>query len=266
MNPRSFTLSIFTKILPLLLLITMISLQYYFDAEKINRRPIPPVILPAQAIKLSDLGLHSAASTLMWIYTIQQIATHPQKLPEMIKSVNNIDPGFSYPYAFSTLVLPSVGFLEQAIEIGKTGIDKADPDWRIPYYLATTYHIFLKDRKSAAFYFDIAANTAGAPENIKSISARYGASTDNRDQTKQIWISIYETSDDEIVLERARNYIIHFEIMEALEKALNLHRQKYGYYPKDLNDLVTKKILKEIPKSPLGVKLGLKANGEITVE
>jgi tetratricopeptide (TPR) repeat protein len=258
--------SLYLRILPLLLLAGAALLQYYLDKEKIHRQPVPSVIIPAQAIRTGDLGLHSAASTIMWIYTIQRMADYSKDLPEMIKTINDIDPRFSYPYAFSTLVLPPMGFIDQAIEIGIRGINEADPDWRIPYYLATTYHIFLKDRKNAAYYFNIAANTPEAPENIKSISARYGSTADHRGQTKQIWISIYETSNDEVVMERAKNNIIHLEIIEALEKAITIYRQRYGYYPKDINDLVTKKILRDIPESPLGVKFRLKDGSGITVE
>ncbi len=249
-----------------LLLVAIITFQYYFDLEKIDRPLIPPTVIPAQAIKLGDLGLHSAVSAAMWIYTIQQLGTYGNKLPELIKNINDVDPKFSYPYAFSALVLPSFGFTKQGIEIAKHGIDKADPDWRIPYYLATTYHIFLKDRKNAALYFSIAANTPGAPENIKSIAARYGTTTDALEQTKQIWISLYKTSNDEFVIERAKNYITHIEIIEALDKAISLYKQRYGHQPKTIDDLVTGKILKAIPQSPLGVKFKIGSDGGITIE
>ncbi len=247
----------------ILLLAAMVLLQYGFDAEKRERPLIPPTILPVQAIKLGDLGLHSAAAALMWIYTIQKV---PIKTPELIRIVNELDPRFSYPYAFAAFFLPPFKATDQAIEIAKKGLEKADHDWRIAYYLATTYHVFLKDRHNAALYFDVAVNTPGAPEKIKLIAARYGASTNALEQSKQIWMSIYETSNDEVVIERAKNYIIHLEIIEILEKAVNIYKQKYGYYPKDINDLVIKRVIKKIPESPLGVKFGLKTNGEITVE
>jgi tetratricopeptide (TPR) repeat protein len=248
------------------LILAIASFQYFFDLKKLERPLMPPAIIPAQALKLGDLGLHSATSAMMWIYTIQKLETSSQELPKLIKNINNIDPKFSYPYAFTALVLPQFGFIEQAIEIAKKGIAEADPDWRIPYYLATTYHIFLKDRKNASLYFDIAANTPGAPENIVSISARYGTTKDMLEQTKQIWISLYETSGDELVIERAKNYIIHIEIIQALEKASLLYKQKYGFWPKTMEDLVTGRILKEIPKSPLGVGFRIELDGKISVQ
>lgn len=253
-------------LLPILLLVGIVSIQYYFDLAKKERPLIPPVIIPAQTLKLADLGLHSAASAMIWIYTIQQVATYPRLIPSLIGIVTELDPKFSYPYAFAAIVLPSLGFPEQAVGIAKMGIEKADSDWRIPYYLATTYHIFFQDRENAAFYFDLAANTPRAPEKIRAIAARYGTSENMLQETKQIWISIYETSDDELLIERARNYIIHIEMIEALEKAIILYKQRYGYNPKEIEDLVTGKILKAIPESPLGVEFGIKPNGDLSIE
>src|SRR3989344_9594902 len=145
----------------------------------------------------------------------------------------------------------------QAVELAKQGISNADPDWRIPYYLATTYHIFMKDRKNAALYFDLAAKTSGAPENIKVIASRYGTSESAREQTKTIWESIYESSKDELVKESAKAHLIHIETVELLEKAVSIYKQKLGKYPENINDLVSKKILKAIPPSPFGLEFYL---------
>lgn len=264
MTRNRIFLSFFSKVFPLFLLASVISLQYYFDKEIIQRPLIPPTVIPAKAIKIADLGLHSATSALMWLYAIQELGISSRNLPDMISNVNDIDPRFSYPYAFAAIALPPLKFPAEAIEIAKRGIKESDPDWRIPYYLATTYHIFFEDRKNAAHYFDVAANTPGAPENVKIINARYGTATNIREQTKQIWITIYETSDDEITRERAKNYIIHLEIIEALEKAVGIYKQKFGYYPKVIKDLVDHRILKSIPESPLGVRFRIGPDGGIT--
>lgn len=245
-------------------LVAIIFLQYSYDLRKKEKPLIEPAIMPASAIKMADLGLHSFASAFMWLYTIQHLADFPTKLPDLIRTVNDLDPKFSYPYAFSALILPAFGFDKEAVEIAKRGIESADSDWRIPYYLATTYHIFSQDRKNAAFYFDLAARTPNADEVAKRVASRYGLLGTAREQTKAIWQSIYEISDDDIVKERAKNYIIHIEILELLEKAVGIYIQKYGANPTKLENLVTAKIMKEIPPSPLGVSFYIE-NGRIFV-
>ena len=247
------------------LIISTAELQYYFDIQKKQRGRLAPFILPAQAIKMADLGLHSAAAAALWIYAIQQTTEFPAEIPGLIKNVNEVDPKFSYPYAFASVVLPSFGKIQEAVAIGQVGIKNSDPDWRIPYYLATTYHTYLKDRKNAAFYFALAANTPGAFEGAKVVASRYGTRSTAIEQTKDIWTSIYESSDDEIVKDRARKYIIHIELMETLQKAISIYRQRHGISPKKIEDLVSGKIIREVPQSPLGVEFYLDERGGIQV-
>ncbi|MDP3792122.1 MAG: hypothetical protein Q8Q89_00090 [bacterium] len=256
---------LFQTTISILLLAGVVCSQYYFDLEKRSRPSIPPTTIPAQAIKISNLGLHSVSSAIIWLYAIQQLLDHPNKVPELIKITNELDPKFSYPYAFAALVLPAFNFTDQAIEIAKKGVADARSDWRIPYYLATTYHIFLQDRKNAALYFSIAADTPDVPENIKFLAASYGTSQ-YLEQTKQIWLSIFETSDDEFVIEKAKNHIIHIEVLEFLEKAVSLYRQKYGIYPSNMSELINKKVIKETPHSPLGVSFEIGKGGKIIIE
>lgn len=236
--------------------------QYYSDVQKKELPLVPPTIIPEQAIKLVDLGLHSAAASAMWIYTIQNVTEHADKLPQLIENVTTIDPKFSYPYAFAALTIPSFlfpGFPDKAVEIAKKGILEADQDWRIPYYLATTYHIFFKDREEAALYFDIAARTPGAPDKIKTIAHFYGTAPSVREQTKQIWLSIYEESRDESVKETAKNYLVQIELLDSLDKAVLLYKQRYHKNPITIEDLVIGKIIKEVPVSPLGLEFYLKS-------
>jgi len=263
MMARLYNLRIFLKILTMIaLLVVIVTTQYYFDIQK-KARPIMPLnMILAEIIKMIDIGLHSAASSLMWIYTIQQVMDYPEELPKLIQTINKLDPRFSYP----TLILPAFGMNNQAVELAKQGISNADPDWRIPYYLATTYHIFLKDRKNAALYFDLAAKTSGAPENIKVIASRYGTSESAREQTKTIWESIYESSKDELVKESAKAHLIHIETVELLEKAVSIYKQKLGKYPENINDLVSAKILKAIPPSPFGLEFYLGEDGAILLK
>jgi len=257
---------LFALFLCIVLLSSTAFLQYYSDILKRNSMQLPTTIIPARAIRAIDLGLHSAAASLAWINTIQNLVNYGEKLPLAFKNLNDTDPKFSFPYAFGTLVLPAFGFTDEALEIGKDGIRRADSDWRIPYYLATTYHIYLKDRENASLYFNLAANTPNVLEQVKIIAARYGTSADHRSETKAIWQSIYETSKDEVIKENAMKSIVQIEIMELLEKAVAIYKQKYGLYPASLDELVTKKIVKSIPENPLGVTLSLDKNGKIIIE
>ena len=256
-------------LLPLLFLGVFAS-QYFFDINK-EKQPKPsPYVLGAEVVEASDLGLDSAASSLYWLSAIQYYGDWQEdefiKLIDYIKLSTDLDPKFSYPYAFGALMLPSLGYVDESIEIAKKGVVESDPDWRIPYYLATTYFINKDDQASAAKYFAIAADTKGAPESIIKISATFGSNPNLREQTKQIWTGIMETSDDEVVRERAEAYVYHYEILDLLEEAGKIYFETNNRYPDPLDELVNANILKAIPNSPFGFEYYVDEEGRARIK
>ncbi|MBI4225167.1 MAG: hypothetical protein HY617_02460 [Candidatus Sungbacteria bacterium] len=241
--------------------------QFYFDAIKSRQPRVPLLLIPAPVMRSADLGLHSATAAFFWVGVIQRFVTlsadRLNGLAAHIRIVNGLDPKFSYPYAFAALVLPAGDHADEAVQIAKAGLEHADPDWQIPYYLAVDYHIYLKDRKNAAIYMNIAASTPGAPANVKYVAATYGNRQDLREQTRAIWVSIYENSKDEIAQQQAEAHIKHIDILDFLEKAAKLFKERTGQYPKTLDELVTQKILKAIPSDPLGLPYDTKGDGKV---
>jgi len=262
------------KLLTSTLLIIFLGLiaatQYLYDEEK-SKRPKPsPYVLSAEVVRAANLGLDNAASDLIWLSAIQYFGDWQtdeyQKIDDYIFLANELDPKFSYPYAFGVLILPSVNMADEAIKIGEKGLKNIQNDWRIPYYMATTYHINKEDQANALRYFDIAAHTKDAPDNIKVVASVYGSNSDMRDKSKAIWQGIFDNSNDEVVKERAYNYILHYEILELLEVAGEKYKEKTGNYPTDLEQLVSENILKEIPKDPLGFELLMTETGRVTIK
>ncbi len=243
--------------------------QYFFDQNKKRQIPIEPIVLSSEIIKIVDLGLHNAAADFAWLSAIQYFGgpskSNYEKIDDYLYLASDLDPKFAYPYAFSSIVLPSVNQTDKAIELAKKGIAEATPDWRIPYFLATTYHIDKEDSKNASYYFDLAAHTKGAPEGARKVAATYGSRPDIRDQTKQIWLGIYESSNDEIVKERAKNYIIHFEILSFLEEAARQYKKQFQKFPVTPEEMIPS-ILKNVPNDPLGLQIKFDENGRAVIK
>lgn len=253
----------------LILLGGVVISQYFYDQTRSGRPKDQPLILPAEVVKAADLGLDSAASDYFWLASVQYLGDYQtdgyKDMAKYIELSTEMNPKFSYPYAFGVLMLPDLKMTSKAIEIGKKGIAEADPDWRIPYYMGTMYHINLKDYTNAAKSFDLAAKTAGAPQSIQQIAASYATRPDLREQTKQIWIGILENSNDELVKERASAYVYHYELLDLFESAAKVYKDKYGSYPDPIEKLVEGKILKEIPVDPFGFKFQIDETGRAEI-
>ncbi len=242
-----------------------------YDNDKAKAIYSEPIVFKADIVKVADLGLHNAAADLEWLAMIQYFgggeSRTNEKLDDYLFLATDLDPKFPYPYAFGALILPGFsGQVQKGLEIGQKGIDNGIVDYRLPYYMATTYHDN-NDPVNAAKYFDLAARTPGVPEGIKRVAANYGTRSDKRAQTKSIWEGIYESTKDEVVKERAKNYIIHYELMDLIEKASKEFYNKNGRYPKDVQELVSARILTAVPTDPFGYGFEVdQSNGQVRSE
>jgi len=184
--------------------------------------------------------------------------------------VTGIDPKMSYPYAFSVVTLPLITSFPNAVAtadaIGERGLAVADPDWRIPFYMATNYYLGLKDKKDALRYYDIAAHTPGIPSTTQRFAINFSIGFGSRDQTKALWVAIRDTTNDQFAKIRAQAYIDRLDELDYLEAAAKQYKFMYGTYPKTLNDLVTKNIIPQIPQDPFGYSFIMNASGTATID
>lgn len=218
--------------------------------------------LSPEIVRMLDMGFNSTAGSFLWIATMPNILDLFRDRTEYLSQVayiNQVDPKLSYPYAFSVITLPvvptSTGYttgLQDAQTIGLRGIANANPDWRIPYYMAFNYYLELNDIKDAAIYFDKAAQTPGAPDYAVRFSENFGAQQDQRLQTIALWTTIRDSTNDPDTKARAQAYIDHFELWDYLQSAVDQYKKLYGVEPTALSDLVTKGIIPGIPDDPFG--------------
>ncbi len=256
-------------ILAAALLAGIVGVQFLGDAHQPKKSTQIFTYYSPALLRVADLGLNTATASLLWLGVIQNIATQGSMrgLANNIETINALDPKWSYPYAFGVLMIPMMAPEEtqDAVMIGKDGIAKNLGDWRIPFYLASTYHLNLKDEPNATRYFAITANTPGVPEGVRVSTLNYGTRTDLRDKTRAIWVAIYNSSKDDVVREQAKNAVDHIDLVALLDQAIALYKKQYGAYPKTLDDLVRAGILPEVPVDPVGLVIGINpASGNLT--
>ena len=159
----------------------------YFQAK--TTRKVPPAKLMFFSIVLilifvsstvkylfnNRTAPHRAAADIAWILTVQyygdlKAAPHP-KLPRYLESIQTLDPKFCQPYSFGMVTLTGQN-TQQAINIGKRGIENCPEDWRIYYYMAFAYHK-QNDKGKAAEYFELAATKPSAPQQVEDAAANY---------------------------------------------------------------------------------------------
>lgn len=258
------------RVLAVLVLLGIVATQYFYDLHKPTGAEIELSHPSLQFVRAMDLGLHSAAADYYWVE--QAITELPfltygfAKYNEDLEFVNNLDPRFSFPYYWTVLLLPNLtktypDAINAALTIGERGVREADPDWRVPFYLAADYYIYKHDRVNAAKNFDLAAQAPNAPYYIKRFSENYNIATSERSRTREVWKAINQSSDDPELKKRAEAYLVRLDIFDFLEQAARLYKQKYGRFPRNINNLVSGGILKAIPPDPFGFQFNLDNKG-----
>lgn len=256
-------------------------LQYNFDRLRLKHLstfniPINQLIEPAvpsdSAIKKMTFGQNTLIADLLWLQTIQYYGGgDPQgkyrQLPKLIQSIVSIDPKFTYPYSFAGLVLPNEGFVDEAITILTEGESNLPKNWEIPYSKGTIYYINKKNYPLAAQSYINASNKPGAPDKAKFLGAVQFDRSQNYETAMLIFQGLADKSDNQYFKDRAKLFVDHYMLLDALEKMCQKFRDKEGRYPKTLDELVTKKYVPEIPKDPLDREIKYDQNtGKVTAD
>ncbi len=218
---------------------------------------IEPQPLSGNTAKIAALGENEFLANIYWLELIQYYGGGDpsgkyRKLPDLYNTITDLSPKFLTAYQNGLLVLPGEGFVDQAIALGKKGEENLPNSWEIPYYLGLDYHIYKKDYVAAAEEFTKASKLPGAPANTAYFAALYYSQTDQRKISYDLFLNIAQTSTDPYLKDRAQKYADHLAITFSLQDAITAFQNKYHRNPNSLQDLVDKKIINNIPVSPLG--------------
>lgn len=263
---NSFKLSRFhIYLLIIALFVVLYLIQFNYDTwkkytkEKLNisyNEIIAPNTLNPEIAKNISFGFNSILADWYWLNAIQYYGGGDpygeyKTLPKLLDNVITLNPKFEYAYVFTLLVVPNEDMADEAFKIGKKGLTNLPDSWQIPYYMGTAYHINQKDYANAGKYLEISASKKDAPAIAKLLAAIYYTKADKREVAYNLYKVMHETSEDEYVRKRAGEYMQNIEIAYYLEDAVKKYQEKFSKMPTSLNQLVSAKIIPEIPASAI---------------
>lgn len=218
---------------------------------------IAPQPLSGLAAKAASFGQSQFLATIYWLELIQYYGGGEpngkyNQLPALYNTITDLDPTFTAAYQNGLLILPGEGFVDQAIALGKKGEQNLPTSWEIPYYLGLDYHIYKKDYPAAAAEFSKAAKLPGAPANTGYFAALYYSQTDDRQLAYTLFKNLADTETDPYLKDRAQKYAEQLAITFNLQDAVTAFNNKFGRYPKSLQELVDQHFISALPVSPLG--------------
>lgn len=180
-----------------------------------------------------------------------------------IDAATDLDNYFLDPYYFGAMNFAWGGKVKEANLLLEKAFRYRDWDWTIPFYLGFNYFYFLHDNEKAAFYLMEASKRPGAWPMIPSLAVRLaypGKKTENAIIFLQ---EIIMRTEDEKTRMSYQERLAALKGILFLERAVTAYQDRFGRRPERLDDMITKNVIREIPKDPYGGEFYIDKDGSI---
>ena len=173
-------------------------------------------------------------------------------LAPLLDTATTLDPEFLDPYEYAAIVLPAVD-VQEAIRITQKGIDANPNAWRLYQHLGYIYWQ-QGNYQAASETYGRGAQIPGVPSWMEAMKAKMLADGGSRDTAREIYMRMFEQSNDDQVKDMARKHVLLLDSLDqrdALQKVLKTFRERIGRCPASWKELD----LRSIPVDAYGAPL-----------
>ena len=235
------------------------------------------VVLPSALIKIAALEFRGLASdvyflnAMIFIGATQQRKETPrvkewewQWLLKVFDTATDLDPYFFDPYYYANAFLPwDAGMVKETNLLLAKGSRYRDWDWMLPFFIGFNKFYFLEnDSESAEFLMEASRRPGGDPM-LASIAARL-AYKENRTETAIYFLEqTAKNTEDRNIKDRFETRIQALKSILFLDNAVAEFKKKYGKIPTNIEALVNKNIISQLPRDPYGGTYYLAEGGKV---
>ena len=227
------------------------------------------VYLSSSMLDKISLGYQEIMADIYWMRALQYFGgkkideQDPELLYNYFNIITDLDPKFinAYRYGGTFLAEPppyGLGNFELGVKVYEKGRDNNPENFRLPLEEAFLYYIYPKDYEKAAELFEEAGSKPGLSKlrkaSIDGMAAAAHARGGDRQNSRKIWETIYETSPSE----GRRNFALRnlqeiqtMDIEDDLTSALSEYRKRFHKLPESIEDIADAGIIDAVPTSPL---------------
>jgi tetratricopeptide (TPR) repeat protein len=170
--------------------------------------------------------------------------------------ITELDPRYQDPYLVGAMIMAlEAGDVERGLRLLDKGMAANPDNWLLPFEAGFYCYDSLHDYRRAARYFELAMRLPGAHPLVRRLHAEMHNRAGDRAASLAYWREIYLTAEDEYVRSVAWRHVHDLKIhvdLEILERALAIHRDRYGVHPRSLQALVAAEIIDRVPVQPRG--------------
>jgi len=223
------------------------------------------------------------AADVYWIRAIQHFGEEHLAPPPHVRTYSllyplldlttTLDPYFSIAYRFGAIFLGEPypggpGRPDLAIALLKKGLAAQPAKWQYMQDLGFVYYWHLRDSRTAAAYFQQAADIPGAPSWLRPLAAVTLAEGGHRSASRTLWQQLAQ-SEEPWLRDSARLRLAQLDAMDAIDTLharVERYREQHPGQPIAWDRLVAAGQLPGIPVDSSGTPFALDpATGYVTV-
>jgi tetratricopeptide (TPR) repeat protein len=219
------------------------------------------------ALKRLTLDFDALAADVYWIRAIQHYGgdrlnpnreTKYELLFPLLDHATTLDPYFTIAYRFGAFFLSEKypggpGRADQAIALLKKGLATQPQKWQYYHDIAFVHYWQLRDPKTAAAWFQRAAEQPNAPTWLTPVAASMLGAGGDRAAARFLWRQLLQ-SDEEWMRRNAGRSLMQLDALDAIDQLGQIVR-RYPPPPGETyswEGLVRRGVLKGIPVDPTG--------------
>jgi tetratricopeptide (TPR) repeat protein len=251
-----------TLIVPALLLLALAGIAgFKINLDGLTRAKIPGagiVYLPSgPAVKAATFGYSSLMADIAYVWAIQYYAN--TNIPDRFKNfgrifgvIADLDPHWVDPYLTAALIAHyDTADAELALKMYDNGAARNPSEWIFPLEAGHYCQMYLKDYERAKAYYKKAIEIPGAPDIARRLFANSAYKVMDYQTSWATWREIYETATNREIRKIASNHLYQIKAavdIAALKGALARFREMRGRAARDLEELVTARLITTLPK------------------
>ena len=235
-----------------------ITLQHWIDGQRGIGSAVEDAlyISSGKTLKRASLGFDGLLADLYWLRTVQYFGSKSQQLKgdinignvndwnlnllePLINITTELDPNYVSAYRFGSLFLPDIN-PDSAVRLAQRGIADNPNDWRLRQDLGFIFWKLKRYHEAGEAYWQ-GAQLPDAPKWMEQMAAIMRANGGDRETAKQMFLRIYETTDDPTVkktsLGRLQSYQAEDEVA-FLNRLLMSYQEQKGTCPVSLSNLI----------------------------
>jgi len=236
----------------------------YYKKEIINSENL--VALPSSFLKLTSLEFDGVLADYMLLEAMTFIggATKRTEKPQVkewewewlyrhLNAATDLDPRFLDFYYFANAHLTWGGDkIEEANRLLDKGIKNRPDQWLLPFFAGFNLFYFRGDNSCASEYLMLAAKDQTAPVGIARLASLLAYKSNQTKNAIVFLKQIIRSTEDPVMKDVYEKRLILLESINLVEEALGKYKATYNQLPKNLEELIEKNFLSEIPVEPYG--------------